>query len=182
MKQVTFITSNQNKADYLARLIGIDIKHTKIDLEEIQSTDLHTIVEHKVRQAYQLINQPVLVEDVSLEFSALNGLPGPFIKFFIEQTGLDSICKMLTGFSDRSATAKCTFGYYDGNTIMLFDGQLAGTVAIEPRGENGFGWDRIFIPEGYNNKTRAELNQADNDRTYQIIKPFEQLRTFFNKK
>ena len=81
MENVTFITGNQYKADYLAKYFGYPIDHLKLDLDEIQSTSLNEIVKHKVRQAYEKIKKPVIVEDVALEFAALGGLPGPFIKF-----------------------------------------------------------------------------------------------------
>jgi len=61
----------------------------KIDLDELQSLDLRVIVEHKVRQAYEKVGGPVLVEDVSLEFLALGRIPGPFIKFFEQEIGLE---------------------------------------------------------------------------------------------
>jgi inosine/xanthosine triphosphate pyrophosphatase family protein len=85
MRSITFITGNQKKADYLARYLGFPIEHIKLDLEEIQSMELQEIVEHKVKQAYEKIKKPVIVEDASLEFTALGKLPGPFIKFFIEE-------------------------------------------------------------------------------------------------
>ena len=69
-KNITFITGNQDKADYLAKYLGLPVKHIKLDLDEIQSLDLSSIVEHKVRQAYDKIKTPVIVEDVSLEFTA----------------------------------------------------------------------------------------------------------------
>ncbi|HPA30513.1 MAG TPA: non-canonical purine NTP pyrophosphatase, partial [Bacteroidia bacterium] len=58
------------------KLLGLKIKNQKLNLEEIQSLNVSEIVEHKVKQAYNLIGSPVLVEDVSLEFEELNGLPG----------------------------------------------------------------------------------------------------------
>lgn len=61
-----FITGNQNKADYLSRYLGFHVEHRKIDLDEIQSLNLNEIVEHKVRQAYEKVQGPVIVEDVSL--------------------------------------------------------------------------------------------------------------------
>lgn len=107
-KNVTFITSNQHKADALARVLGLSLAHRAVDLMEIQSTSLEEIVEHKVRQAYIVAKCPVLVEDVALEFMALGGLPGPFIKFFVEApNGLENLCRMLDGFDDRSAVAAC---------------------------------------------------------------------------
>lgn len=176
MKQLTFITGNQSKADYLANFLELDIKHHKLDLDEIQSLDSHEIVEHKVRQAYDILKSPVIVEDVSLEFTALGRLPGTFIKFFVEELSEETICKLLDGM-DRSAVARCTVGYFDGNTLKLFDGSLAGTVPEEPSGDNGFGWDRIFIPEGYS-VTRASLNSEDDKKTYLQIKPLDQLKEF----
>ncbi len=66
MAHITFITGNQNKADYLSKFLDISLAHCKIDLDEIQSLSLSEIVEHKVKQAYSIIKKPVLVEDTSL--------------------------------------------------------------------------------------------------------------------
>lgn len=177
-----FITGNAQKANYLATHLGRAINHQKFDLDELQSTSLHEIVEHKVRQAYELAGgKPVLVEDVALEFTALGGLPGPFIKFFVDaDNGLEKLCRMLDGFTDRSATARCVFGYYDGVKVQLFEGSLGGSIAQHPRGDGGFGWDKIFCPEGFDGKTRAELSAEQDAATYQTIKPYEQLRTFLD--
>lgn len=177
MTSLTFITGNQDKADHLAKHLGTEIAHHKVNLDEIQSVDLHEIVEHKVRQAYEILKTPVLVEDVSLEFTALGHLPGPFIKFFVEDSGLEACCRMLDGFEDRSAIGRCTFGYFDGAQVRFFDGELQGKITTSPRGENGFGWDKIFVPEGFS-VTRAELNDDDYAKVYGIIKPFSTLRDF----
>ncbi len=178
MKQVTFFTGNQHKAEYLQKLLGLEIMYQKLELDEIQSTDLDEIVKHKVKQAYDILQKPVLVEDVSLEFNALGGLPGPFIKFFVDGPGLEVTTKLLDSFKDKSAIARCTFGYFDGSKVELFHGSLNGEVSTEPRGDGGYGWDKIFIPNGYGGRTRAELNQDENEETYQIIKPFNLLREF----
>lgn len=179
MKQITFITGNQNKADYLAKYLGFSVKHTKLDLDEIQSLDLKEIVEHKVRQAYEKVKNPVIVEDVSLEFKALGRLPGPFIRFFVDEIPFENICSMLDG-KTRKATARCVFGYYDGEDLKLFEGSLDGEIAKTPAGEKGYGWDRIFIPEGYT-MTRAELDEDDDKKTYLKIKPFEELKKFLEQ-
>ncbi|MDD3607944.1 MAG: non-canonical purine NTP pyrophosphatase [Candidatus Moranbacteria bacterium] len=180
MKNITFITGNQGKADYLAKYLGHPVAHKKIDLDEIQSMNLKEIVEHKVRQAFDIIKCPVIVEDVSLEFEALNGLPGPFIRFFVDNVPFETICSMIDDKS-RKALAKCVFGYYDGETLKLFEGKLGGKIAKTPSGENGYGWDKIFIPEGYE-ITRASLNEEDDRKTYLMIKPFEELKIFLRKK
>ena len=174
---VTYITGNAKKAEYFAKYIGFEIAHQKVELDEIQSVNLDEIVEHKVRQAYDIIKKPVLVEDVALGFRALNGLPGPFIKFFVEYTGVEPLCRMLDGFDDRSALGECMYGYCDGKEVVLFRGGVAGTIADSPRGEGGFGWDRIFIPEGYT-QTRAELSPQDYEIVYKKIKPVTEVAKF----
>ncbi|MCX6820120.1 MAG: non-canonical purine NTP pyrophosphatase [Candidatus Adlerbacteria bacterium] len=176
MQDITFITGNQNKADYLAKYLGFSVKHVKLDLGELQSMDLKEIVEHKVRQAYSKIQSPVIVEDVSLGFEALGGLPGPFIKFFIDRMPFETICSLLAGKS-RKATATCVFGYYDGEILKLFEGGLDGEIAEVPAGDGGYGWDKIFIPDGYT-QTRAQLSEADDQKTYLQIKPFAALKEF----
>lgn len=139
MLNLTFITGNQSKADYFSRQMGIDVPHVKIELDEPQSVDLHEIVRSKLEQAYSRLKSPVLVEDVSLEFIALGGLPGPYIKWFVEYAGPEACCRMLDGFNDRSATIRCTFGYYDGEHMEFFDSELNGIISKEPRGSNGLG-------------------------------------------
>jgi inosine triphosphate pyrophosphatase len=176
MKRVTFITGNKNKAEYLAEYLGFPVEHIKLDLDEIQSLDLKEVVRHKVRQAYKEVEGPVLVEDVSLRFTALGQLPGTFIKWFLDELGLEGLCRLIDG-KDRTAVASCVFGYFDGETEKYFEGSLNGTVAQNPTGDGGFGWDQIFIPEGYD-VTRAELSKEDDAKTYLQIKPFEALKTY----
>jgi len=179
MKAVTFITSNQHKADYLSHMLGLPLTHRAVDLTEIQSTSLEEIVEHKVRQAYAAAKHPVLVEDVALEFAALGGLPGPFIKFFVEApNGLENLCRMLDGFDDRSAVAACVFGYCDGQQVKLFRAELHGAISEHPIGDGGFGWDKIFCPDGYEGKTRAELTPNEDIETYCLFKPIDAVRQF----
>lgn len=180
-KLPVFISGNQSKADYLARQLGIEVPHQKVDLDELQSTDLHVIVEHKLRQAYDIVKAPVLVEDVSLEYGALIGLPGPYIKWFVDYAGDEACCRMLDGFSDRSAVIRCTFGYYDGEKIEYFDSEYTGSISEQPRGTNGFGFDTFFIADG-TNMTRAEMSPEENERTYaQYMKPFAAVKAFLTK-
>jgi len=178
-KHPIFITGNQNKADYLERILGISLEHHKLDLDEIQSIDPKEVIEHKVKQAYAILQKPVLVEDTSLFFNALDGLPGPFVKFFVTaKDGQRIMCRMLDGFDDRSAYASAIYAYYDGVEIHTFVGRLNGVIADSPRGGGGYGWDAVFEPEGYGGRTRAELSPAEDDESYQKIRDFGALRTF----
>lgn len=176
---ITFITGNVSKAAYLARHLKHSLKHRKLELDEIQSTDPEKVVEHKARQAYSELGSPVLVNDVSLSFRALGHLPGPYIRWFEAELGYEKLCRLLDPFGDRSAVARSTYGFYDGSDMYFFKGILPGVVADHPKGEGGFGWDPIFIPEGYT-QTRAEMSHEDDLKTYLILNPFEEMKNFFN--
>jgi inosine triphosphate pyrophosphatase len=84
---MTFITSNAGKAKYLTDYFHLSVYHLKLDLNEIQSLSLKEVVEDKARRAFEIVRSPVLVEDVSLTFTALKALPGPLIKWFLETLG-----------------------------------------------------------------------------------------------
>jgi non-canonical purine NTP pyrophosphatase (RdgB/HAM1 family) len=175
---LTFVTGNQAKTDYLAKLLGVKFKHQKVELDEIQTTNLAAIGEHKARQAYEILQSPVLIDDVSLGFDALNGLPGPFVRFFVEtDNGLEKLCRMLDNFESRGALATCVMVYYDGRTLEAFEKSLRGTISDQPRGENGYGWDKIFIPEGYT-QTRAELQDDEYAEVYLTVRPIIELKKF----
>lgn len=161
MKQPTFITGNQKKADFLARYLGHPVEHTKLDLDEIQSLDLEEIVDHKARQAYQKIGRAVLVEDISFSLDALGGkLPGPFIKWFIDEIGFEQLCRLADPDPSRGATTSVCYAYFDGREIKLFSGSLRGTLPQHPKGDDGFGWNGIFIPVG-SAKTNAQMNEEE---------------------
>jgi non-canonical purine NTP pyrophosphatase (RdgB/HAM1 family) len=176
MKDLVFVTGNQAKADYLSKYLDFPVEHIKLELDEIQSLNLTDVVRHKVRQAYEKVGRPVLVEDVSLELKALGRLPGPLIKWFIEELSLDEICALVDG-KDRGATARCVFGYFDGTREEYFEGNMSGNVPAKAVGAGGYGFDPVFIPNGYS-VTRAELSEEDYRKTYLKIKPFEKVREF----
>lgn len=180
MANITFITGNQKKVDYLTKYFGYPFDHVKLDLDEIQSLDLKKIVEHKACQAYEKIKKPVIVEDVALEFAALGGLPGPFIRFFVDRVQFETMCSMLAG-NTREAIARSVLGYFDGKDLKLFEGSLEGQIAEKPSGANGYGWDRIFIPKGYS-ATRASLNEKEYQETYLQIKSLAKLKEYLKSK
>lgn len=161
---LTFITGNAAKAEQLGRHLEYPVTHHKLDLPEIQSLDLREIIEHKAKEAYGQIKSPILVEDTSLVFTALGKLPGPLIKWFLKELDNEGLCKLLDNYSDRSAFAQVCFGLYDGEELKVFEGEMKGTIALSPKGEQGFGWDPIFIPEGQT-KTWGEMSPEEQKRT-----------------
>jgi XTP/dITP diphosphohydrolase len=179
--KLTFVTGNAHKAEKAAKLLGRELLHEKLDLDELQTTDLNELVEHKVRQAYDKVGSPVIVDDFGFGFAALNGLPGPFTKYFIASpNGPEMMCRMVDSFEDRSATVTTAIGYYDGTTLKVFIRSLGGTTAEHPRGSNGIDTDKIFVPSGYS-KTRAELDDEEYDKVYTMVRPYDELRRFLDE-
>lgn len=177
-----FITGNQHKADNLGKFLGVKLVHRKLELDEIQSASLEVVLEHKAQQAYAAVGQAVLVDDVALGFTALGGLPGPFIRYFVESdNGLEHLCRMLDGFDTRTAQGSAALGYYDGTHFEIFTGTISGTIAEHPSGDGGYGWDAIFCPDGYGGRTRAELNETEYRTVYEQIRPFSELRRFLEQ-
>lgn len=160
MIDVTFVTGNSEKAEFLSKYLELKIAHKKIDLEEIQSFDLRKISEHKAREAYKKLGAPVLIEDVAFTINALGRLPGPFIKWFLEELGVDGLCKLADMHNDRSAVAEVCYVYFDGKNLEFFDGKLNGSVSKKPGADDGFGWNRIFIIDGQT-KTNSEMSDEE---------------------
>jgi inosine triphosphate pyrophosphatase len=145
---ITFVTGNPNKLRELTSLApaGLHFDSAALELDEIQSLEARTIVEHKLRQAYGQVGKPVIVEDVAAGLDSLNGLPGPFVKFFEKKLGRGALYKLSKVADDRVAIL-CVAGYYDGQRFLYGEGVLQGTVTA-PRGENGFGFDCVVVPDG----------------------------------
>ena len=152
------ITGNKNKAKEFEEILGFKIDHKSLDIEEIQEVDVEKVSEYKVRKAYEIMKEPVVVEDIGLFFNELKGLPGALIKWFEKRLSYNEICDILK--ENRGAVAKICISYFDGENLEQFIGEVEGEIALSPRGENGFGWDKIFIPNG-SDKTFAEMNKGE---------------------
>lgn len=157
---IYFVTGNIHKFAEVQLILGGLVSQVNIDLPEIQAVDPNVVIKAKLGTAFEELKQPVLVEDTSLSFSALNGLPGALIKWFLMQLGNDGLCKLLDGFESRRATAVTWLGYFDGANTHFFSGTVEGQIVEMPRGTNGFGWDAIFQPNG-SSRTFAELSDVE---------------------
>ncbi|KAF9148831.1 nucleoside triphosphate pyrophosphohydrolase ham1, partial [Mortierella sp. AD010] len=146
-----FVTGNKNKLSEMQDLLGdhFQLDNISIDLPEIQGSSIE-VAKEKCRKAAEIAKGPVYVEDSGLGFGALNGLPGPYIKWFLDGVGIEGLVKMLDGYTDKSAVASCTVAYSagPGSEPIIFEGIVKGSV-VDPLGSRHFGWDPIFKPDGY---------------------------------
>lgn len=180
MKRVIYvITGNKDKFFEISSILA-DVVQCSIDLVEIQSLDNHKIIKEKLKQARSFLpDDAILVEDTSLCFEALGGLPGPLIKMFRQALENDGLVKMLENFENYKAEAKTLVGYYDGEGgYEYFEGSVRGTI-VPPRGD-GFGWGPIFLPDGHT-KTFGEMNINEKNAISMRKIALEKLKEYLQK-
>lgn len=175
MEKLIFATTNINKIKEAEEILGIKVEGLKLNIDEVQTLDPLEAVEKKAQQAFQQTNKPVLVEDTSLFFNAWNGLPGVFIDAFMDSAGNEGLLKMLGDQTNRKAKAVVYLAIFDGQKFKTYKGEVDGIIALEPRGQSGFGWDPIFIPIGFN-KTFAEMDMSEKSRISMRKLAFEELK------
>ncbi|KAB2571859.1 Inosine triphosphate pyrophosphatase [Lasiodiplodia theobromae] len=172
---LNFITSNRNKlAEATAILRGcVELRSQSVDVLEIQGTP-RDIAADKCRRAAIAVNGPALVEDTALEFHALNGMPGPYIRPFFSAVGNDGLRNLLAAYEDKSATSICTLAYCQGpgEEPVIFEGRCTGTI-VPPRGSNGFAYDPIFEHEG---QTFAEMDPTFKNQVSDRYRALQKLR------
>uniref|UniRef100_A0A6M2DJW5 Inosine triphosphate pyrophosphatase n=1 Tax=Xenopsylla cheopis TaxID=163159 RepID=A0A6M2DJW5_XENCH len=182
-RTLTYVTGNAKKLEEVIAILGKNFPRTldsyKIDLPELQG-EIDEICIKKCQAAAKHLDKPVIIEDTCLCFNALHGLPGPYIKWFLEKLHPEGLHKLLTGWEDKSAQAVCTFAYSSGagGEVILFKGITEGTI-VEPRGSRDFGWDACFQPNGYD-KTYGELPKEIKNQISHRSKALEKVREYFD--
>ncbi len=158
--EALFVTSNPNKAREAAEILGVELRSIDLDLPELQALDVAEVAAAKAATAREALGAPdslILVEDSGLVAEAWNGLPGALTKWFLQSVGNEGLLRMISAESNRSARAVCAIAVATADgSVRAFVGEVEGSIAPEPRGFGGFGWDPIFIPAGHS-ETYAEL-------------------------
>lgn len=195
-KPILFVSGNKSKVFEINRILKSMkfnfIEHYALDLKEIQGYPIeisiskcHTAYDHLVlsKKISFETTKGILTEDVSLCFNALQGLPGPYIKYFVKNIG-DDMYKLLDGFSDKTAYALCTYTYcelqddYINSKFKTFQGKIHGEI-VKSRGISKFGWDSVFKPDG-SDKTFSEMTSSEKDNCSHRRKALEQFTKYIN--
>lgn len=158
---IAFVTGNSMKATEMELILAkhgatcsengesmVKLRVLTVDLPEIQEVSTQAIAKEKALLAAQLAGGPCVVEDTSLQFKALGGMPGPYIKWFQESLKSEGLWNILTAYDDKTATAVCTLAFcpYPHADPVLFTGTTKGKI-VQPIKGRGFGWDSIFVPD-----------------------------------
>jgi inosine triphosphate pyrophosphatase len=184
---LTFVTGNAKKLEEVVRILASGpespflLTSRKVDLPELQGDPIK-IAREKCLTAAAAVGGGVITEDTSLSFTALNGLPGPYIKWFLDSCGHKGLNNLLAAYDDKSAYAQTTVAFCSGpgHEPVVFDGRTSGKI-VPPRGPVDFGWDPIFEPNEGEGKTYAEMTKDEKDSISHRSRAFQQLRDYFRK-
>jgi non-canonical purine NTP pyrophosphatase (RdgB/HAM1 family) len=160
------VTGNPGKLAEARRLAGLDFAAEPLDLPEIQSLDLLEVLQAKGEEAWRRLGRPLVVEEAGLELAALNGFPGPLVKWMLDAVGAEGLARTALALVDPRATARCALLYRDAERTVIAEGSTTGRLVLPPRGAHGFGWDPVFQPEGQPEgeaRTYGELSGAEKD-------------------
>jgi inosine triphosphate pyrophosphatase len=153
------ITGNTNKYEEIRAIIP-NVEQLDIDLPEIQEIDAQAVIKAKIIEALKYRQDEFIVEDTSLYFECLNGLPGPLIKWFLKTVGTSGLFNIAKESGNCRAEAKTVIGYARSiREIYFFKGSLKGAI-VPPGGKKGFGWDEIFQPDGFS-RSFAEMSMEE---------------------
>ncbi|MBR4956791.1 MAG: XTP/dITP diphosphatase [Lentisphaeria bacterium] len=170
MANVVIATSNAHKVEEYKALMGDDSIELQSLLDYPGFPDVEengtTFTENasiKAVAASKYCDAPAFADDSGLEVFALNGEPGIYSARYAptDKERIAKLLKNLEGKEDRRARFVCVIAIaFNGEVIETFEGEIRGTIGFEPKGDNGFGYDPVFIPEG-ENRTFAELSSAE---------------------
>lgn len=179
-KQIVLATRNSHKAHELERILhdqNLDIEILTIDkfpdAPEVPETEV-TFEGNALLKARALVMHtglPAVADDSGICIDALDGKPGVLSARWsgatenIDEENLQLVLKQLTGVSAEQRTAQfvcAAVAVFPDGTELISRGVVQGEVIEVPRGENGFGYDPIFLPSG-STKTTAEMSPAEKD-------------------
>ncbi len=161
IREILFASQNQHKVEEISLLLPDG--YSLLGLRDINWTmeipePFETYEENAKAKAYFVFERTGLncfADDSGLEIDALDGRPGAFSARYggLERDSMANMQKVLsemTGNSNRSARFHAVIAYLDmEKAIHIFEGKVEGTIAPAPAGHRGFGYDPIFIPEGF---------------------------------
>lgn len=192
MSTLIFATNNQHKVDEIRSVIGssfdiITLKEAGIDIDIPEPHDtLQANASEKSQTIHRLTNQDCFSEDTGLEVEALQGEPGvKSARYAGEgrdfQQNIDKLLQKLGNNPNRAARFRTVVSLILKRQEYLFEGICTGKIAEDQKGNQGFGYDPVFIPDGAT-KSFAEMSLEEKNLYSHRQKAISQLIDFLRKK
>ena len=191
MRTLIFATNNQNKVKEIRSVLGNDfsiitLKEADIDIDIPEPHDtLEANAKEKSTVIHTLTNKNCFSEDTGLEVEALNGEPGVrSARYAGDETdfkkNIEKLLQNMDGQRNRLARFRTVISLILDKQEYFFEGICNGMITENEAGENGFGYDPVFIPEGAA-KTFAQMSLEEKNRFSHRKKATEKLVAFLNK-
>ena len=143
---------------------GYELEHIKTAYPEIQAESLEITIILGLQWVMSKYNRPIMIDDSGLFIDALKGFPGIYSSYVFKTIGNDGILRLMDGVKNRAARFECCIGFMrPGGEPFIAKGVAPGSIASEKAGSGGFGYDPIFVPEGYG-KTYAQFEIKEKNR------------------
>jgi XTP/dITP diphosphohydrolase len=168
-KVAFFVTTNFHKFSEARRVLaerGIVAAMVRIEAIEIQDDNLEKIAKASVRDAVKKSRLPVLVEDSGLFIEVLKGFPGPYSSHAYRSLGTKGILKLMKRITERNAYfySVVAFCSPERASPKCFHGKVGGKITLKERGNQGFGFDPIFVTKDEVDKTFAEMTTTEKNK------------------
>ncbi|MFA5406511.1 MAG: non-canonical purine NTP pyrophosphatase [Candidatus Nanoarchaeia archaeon] len=175
---VYYVTSGDQKFKEIKDLIptNLVVKQLSTYYPEEQDMDLRVICSFGAKWLANQIGKKVIVDDMGLFIKSLNGLPGPFTKFFAKGIKPSGVLKLMEGINDRRASFKVCLGYCEPRSEPItFIAERKGIISNNViTGPYDYGFNSIFIPQG-TSKCLAELTFEEKIKDEPRRKAFKEL-------
>jgi XTP/dITP diphosphohydrolase len=190
MRRIIFASGNNGKVDEV-RYIMSDLDLNILSLSDIDFTGNieetgSTFEENakiKAEEVYRRYKLPTIADDSGLVIEQLNGEPGIYSARYSGEDATDEknnqklIGKLKELNKPHKAKFVCAAVYYFGADFIEAKGEVEGVIIKQPRGTNGFGYDPLFLPDGYD-KTIAELPTEIKNKISHRYRAFNQLKKY----
>ena len=189
--ELVFATSNKGKYNEVKKMMPRNINLLSLNdlnfIGDIQETGKTLKQNAKIKSDFIFNNFGIncFADDSGLEIDSLNGMPGIYSARFAGKTcnsndNIEKVWKLLTGYKNTDAKFKSILSLNIDGKTFFFKGKIDGKIIFNKRGTNGFGYDSIFIPNGYN-KTFAELNSVEKNEISHRSEALKRLIIFLDK-
>ncbi|MBZ9635186.1 non-canonical purine NTP pyrophosphatase [Clostridium sp. FP1] len=150
---LVYVTSNDIKFNVASKVFmntEIVLLQKNLSTPEIQSKSVQEVAMYSASWASKQLNQPVIVTDAGFYIEALNGFPGPFIKFVNEWFSVDDYINLMQGKTNRTIIIQDCLAYcHPDEKSVVFTGSYRGKLATQSGKKCGTSIEQLFIPEGY---------------------------------
>lgn len=185
MKKIYFITGNKGKyseAKEKLQKIGFDVIQKNLGYPEIQADELEHVAKYGIKHIISNgFDETFFLEDAGLFVDSLNGFPGVYSAYVYHTVGCEGILKLMKNMDDRKAVFRSVIAFKQKNMgPVFFIGETKGYISDNQKGENGFGYDPIFIPKNFNN-TFAEMKTDEKNRVSHRGKSIQKLMDYLEK-